>query len=55
MEILSSHGADDFLPPFAEEFKSLLDIIEKLDIDFRKQAANVQLGEIHLSLTEQAK
>lgn len=55
MEILSSHGDDDFLPTFDEEFKSLLDIIEKLDIDFRKQAANVQLGEIHLSLTAQAK
>lgn len=51
--VISTHGEDDFLSAFDDEFKPLLDIIDKLDIDFRQQASNVKLGEIHISSVNQ--
>lgn len=50
MEVLSNHGEDSFLPTFDTDFKPLLDLCDKLDIDFRQKASSVLLSEIHLPL-----
>ncbi|WP_297069277.1 YihY/virulence factor BrkB family protein [uncultured Duncaniella sp.] len=52
LEVLSNHGESSFLPTFDAEFKPLLDLCDKLDIDFRRQASSVLLGEINLPLVK---
>ncbi|MCM1077723.1 MAG: YihY/virulence factor BrkB family protein [Bacteroides sp.] len=52
MDVLSNHGEDCFLPAFDEEFKPLIDLCDKLDLEYRQHADSVLLSEIHMPLPD---